>query len=113
MNDQAVVIRLFDLWDACEKEYKARYGDAINMEIVTLIFDRAHHEIISKEIEKRRQEVRAQQEKDYDEPPTEKQIQYARDLGCKNPESMTRKELSDWIDDHKGRERRGSYKWSR
>ena len=113
MDDTALVSRLFHLWSICEEEYQKRYEKAINVEVVKAIFERADHHIIAAQIQKERSGVRAQQEKQQDEPPTEKQIQYARDLGCENPENMTRKELSDWIDEHKSKGKRGSYKWSR
>jgi len=96
MDDQAVVIRLFDLWDACEKEYRARYDDAINMEILTLIFDRAHHEIISKEIEQRRQGVRVQQKKQQEKTGYERTC-----IVCGR--ELTEGEIT-WIDKHGGKD---------
>ena len=33
--------------------------------------------------------------------PSEKQMDFALSLGCENPGSMTKKELSVWIDKHK------------
>ena len=33
--------------------------------------------------------------------PSEKQIQYAKDLGCTNADTMNRITLSKWIDEHK------------
>ena len=33
--------------------------------------------------------------------PSQKQIDYAEDLGCKNADTMDSKTLSKWIDEHK------------
>lgn len=33
--------------------------------------------------------------------PSEKQIKYAKDLGCLNADTMDRKALSKWIDEHR------------
>ena len=97
-EDKEIVERLFNLWDICEKEYKERYGEAINMDVLTLLFDRAHHEIISREIEKRRQETHVQQE---DEPATEKQLAYIAKLGGDVLRNWTKREASKWIDEHR------------
>ncbi len=63
MDDEALVVRLFNLWDAVEKEYKRRYEDAVNIEVARVIFERADHHIIAAQIQKERSGVRATREK--------------------------------------------------
>jgi len=101
MDDEALASRLFDLWDACEKEYQRRYEKAINVDVVKAIFERADHHIISMEIQKQRQEVRVQQEKEDDEPATQKQLVYIAKLGGDIKRRWRKKEASEWIDQHK------------
>ena len=52
-------------------------------------------------IKESRQSVPYSEEEKKTEPPTPRQVQFAKDLGCDNPESMSKTELSEWIDKHK------------
>jgi len=45
--------------------------------------------------------ARPQQRQQEIQHPSEKQIQYAEDLGCTNADTMDRKTLSKWIDEHR------------
>ena len=96
MNDEALASRLFDLWDVCEEEYRRRYDTAVNVEIVKAIFERADHHIISKEIQKQRQEVRAQQKKQQEKTGTGRTC-----IVCGR--ELTEGETS-WIDKHGGKD---------
>jgi len=90
MSVQDLVAALADVWDMCEKEYVRRYGKAINVEIIGRWFERADHHIISDKIQADRQTKPK-------EPPTERQIEYARNLGIKNPEKYSKQELAEKI----------------
>ena len=89
-NIDDLVAALADLWDTCEKEYEKKYGKAINVEVVSRWFERADHHIISDKIQADRQTKPK-------EPPTERQIEYARNLGIKNPEKYSKQELAEKI----------------
>ena len=66
-----------------------------------MIFEQTCKRIISDLIGKQRQGVPAQQSSSSGEKPTDKQIAFAKKLGCNKPEGFSKKELSAWIEEHK------------
>jgi len=84
-----------------QAKWKARTNEDIDPVILASILDNVGREIRTAKIERSRQEGRDQKETPEEQRPTEKQIEFARSLGCVDPENFTRSELSDWIDKHK------------
>lgn len=101
MNLKAKAETYADLWYHIDNYLKAKYPDDDNDLKVNAIFDRLTHYEIHKEIGSERGSVPHEDKIDDSGPPSDRQIQYAKDLGCFNPEQMTKKEISKWIDEHK------------
>jgi len=82
-------------------KWKARMNEDIDPTILASILDNVGREIRTAKIEKSRQEGRDKKDIPEWQHPSPQQIELARKLGCVDPESFTKRELSDWIDKHK------------
>ncbi|MCK4820418.1 hypothetical protein KA005_31930, partial [bacterium] len=81
--------------------YEKKIGNQPTTEEANMIFEQTCKRIISDLIGKQRQGVPSQQSSSSEQKPSEKQIAWAKKLGCDNPEGFSRKELSEWLDEHK------------
>jgi hypothetical protein len=101
MDHKALAETYVDLYRYVCDGYEKKIGNQPTTEEANMIFEQTCKRIISDLIGKQRQGVPSQQKQSSDEKPTEKQIAFAARLGCHNPEGFGKKELSEWIDDHK------------
>ena len=67
----------------------------------SIIFEQTCKRIISDLIGKQRSGGGSTQSAPSSDKPTEKQIMFAEKLGCKDPGSYTKKDLSAWIEENK------------
>ena len=101
MDNKAVVEIYVDLYKHVCDNYEAKISNQPTTEEANIIFEQTCKRIISDLIGKQRQGVPAQQGTQSFDKPTEKQIKWATDLGCHQPDGFSRKELSAWIEENK------------
>lgn len=99
MNLTEIAEEAVSLWTCCESAYKNRYEKPPSDEVLLLLFDRAHHQLISKGIDEARQSVPSKQKEERAEPASDKQMQYIIDLGGDAHWTGTKKEASKYIED--------------
>lgn len=101
MDHKALVETYVDLYHHVCDSYEAKIGNQPTTEEANMIFEQTCKRIISDLIGKQRQGVPSQQKQSSDDKPTDKQIAFAKKLGCYEPEQMGKKELSAWIEENK------------
>lgn len=101
MDRQAIAEDAVDLWKEVALAYEKSYKREISVDVHISLFERAHTYIIHKNISEERSGVRPHSPQQEEDKPSEKQIKYAEDLGCKTADTMTRREISSWIEDNK------------
>ena len=101
MDRKAIAEDVVGLWDMIGDAWLKKHEGTCKTEAHISLFERAHAFIIHTEIGKQQDARYAKKEASYDEQPSDKQIKYARDLGCENPETMSRKQISEWIENNK------------
>ena len=101
MDHKALAETYVDLWRYIGGNFEAKEGHQEETSVVNMVFEQTCKRIISDLIGKQRQGVPPKEETRSEEKPTEKQIAYAEKLGCHFAETLTRRGLSKWIDEHK------------
>lgn len=101
MDQKAIVDFYTGLYIDIEDKFEKKTSAKPTTEVCNCIFDSICKRIISDLIGKQRQGVPPKEETRSEEKPTEKQIAYAEKLGCHFAETLTRRGLSKWIDEHK------------
>jgi hypothetical protein len=101
MDNKALAETYVDLYRYVCDGYEAKIGNQPTTEEANMIFEQTCKRIISDLIGKQRQGVPHKEETRSEEKPTAKQIAYAEKLGCSFAETLTRRGLSKWIDEHK------------
>lgn len=101
MDRTALAEDVVDLWDEIDKAWGNKHSIALPVSIHISLFERAHTYIIHLNIKAEHKEIRAHSPPPEEQKPSEKQIKFAQDLGCAEPEKMTRKQVSEWIEAHK------------
>lgn len=98
MDNAALAIETMDLYQACEEEYIKRFGDPANVEIVTAVFIRAHTFKIHKNISAERKDIRSDKETKQNEPASQAQLNFIRDLGGMVTDGMSKTEAHRLIE---------------
>ena len=101
MDEDKYIEQYVEFAIRAQAKWKARMNEDIDPVILASILDNVGREIRTAKIEKSRHEGRDKKEIPDELKPSEKQIKLAKDLGCLDPESFTKRELSEWIDKHK------------
>ena len=101
MDNKALAETYVGLYKHVCDNYEAQIGNQPTTAEASIIFEQTCKRIISDLIGKQRQGVPSQQKPSSDEKPTDKQIGFAKKLGCHNPEGFSKKELSAWIEENK------------
>ena len=101
MDHKALAETYVDLYRYVCDGYEKKIGNQPTTEEANMIFEQTCKRIISDLIGKQRQGVPSKQEQSSGQEPSEKQISFAKKLGCKNPEGYSRTALSAWIEEHK------------
>jgi len=101
MDHKALAETYVDLYHYVCDYYETKSTHQPTTEEANMIFEQTCKRIISDLIGKQRQGVPSQQKQSSDEKPTEKQIAFAKKLGCNKPEGFSKKELSAWIEENK------------
>lgn len=101
MDNQALAETYVTLYHYVADNYEAQTGTQSTTEVANMIFEQTCKRIISDLIGKQRSGVPSKQESTGDSKPSEKQVAFAKKLGCHNPEGFSKYELSQWIDDNK------------
>ena len=101
MDNKALAETMTDLYTDIESHYEKKTSGKPTAEQTNTIFDQCAKIIMTDMINKRPQGVPSQQSSAGGDKPTDKQIMFAEKLGCKDPGSFTKKDLSAWIEEHK------------
>ena len=101
MDNKALAETYVGLYRYIADNYETQTGVPPKTDVVNMIFEQTCKRIISDLIGKQRQGVPTQQSSSSGEKPTDKQIAFAKKLGCNKPEGFSKKELSAWIEEHK------------
>lgn len=101
MDHKALAETYVQLWIHIDNQFKTEGTREKKIDAVNMVFEQTCKRIISDLIGKQRQGVPPKQESSNEWKPTEKQIAWANKLGCDKPEGFSRKELSEWLDEHK------------
>ena len=101
MDNKALAETYVGLYKYICDNFETQEGSQPTTEAANMIFEQTCKRIISDLIGKQRQGVPSQQKQSGDDKPTDKQIMFAEKLGCKDPGSFTKKDLSAWIEEHK------------
>jgi len=101
MDNKALAETYVDLWRYIKDSFETKIGDAPPPDVTNMVFEQTCKRIISDRIGEQRQGVPSQQSEERAEKPTDKQIAFAKKLGCHNPEGFSKKELSAWIEENK------------
>ena len=97
MSVEAMVRVQVDLWELCSVALSKRLKAPIPIEAKMAVFNSVHTWQITHYIDKQRETQFQQRQERAEEPPSDKQISYAKDLGIVIPEGCTKKELSKLI----------------
>jgi len=97
---KAIAETTVELWDECDKAYTKKYQQTAKPAEIVPMFEQSCKIYMTNLIGEQRKGVPTSQETEEEEKPTDKQIQFARDLGCTNPASYNKATLSKWIEDH-------------
>jgi len=101
MNEQQLVEFYTGLYLKIGDEYEKKTSGKPTTQEQNMIFEQTCKRIISDLIGKQRSGVPSKQETNKPEKPTEKQMAFAKKLGCVDPGSFTKKTLSEWIEENK------------
>ena len=101
MDIKALAEEMTELYIYIDNHFEKKMSGKPTAEQTAVIFIECSKMIMTDTIGKQRQGVPSQQKQSSDEKPTEKQIAFANKLGCDKPEGFSKKELSEWIDEHK------------
>ena len=86
-----------DLWETCSVALSKRLKAPIPIEAKIAVFTAVHNWQMNEAINRQQNERYAKKQERAEEPPSDKQISYAKDLGIVIPEGCTKKELSKLI----------------
>ena len=101
MNEKQLVEFYTGLYLKIGSQYEKETSVKPTTQEQNMIFEQTCKRIISDLIGKQRSGVPSKQEQSSDEKPTEKQMAFAKKLGCVDPNDFTKKTLSAWIEEHK------------
>ena len=101
MDNKALAETYVELYISVCDSYEKRIGNQPTTEEANMIFEQTCKRIISDLIGKQRSGVPTQESFHSDEKPSEKQVKYAKDLGCTFADTLTRAQISKWIEEHK------------
>ena len=101
MNEKQLVEFYTGLYLKIGDEVEKKTSGRPTTQETNMIFEQTCKRIISDLIGKQRSGVPSKQEQSSDDKPTEKQMSFARKLGCVDPTDFTKKTLSEWIEEHK------------
>ena len=101
MDNKALAETYVGLYKHVCDNYEAQIGNQPTTAEASIIFEQTCKRIISDLIGKQRGGVPSQQKQSSDDKPTDKQVAFAKKLGCYKPEDFNKKELSAWIEEHK------------
>lgn len=101
MDNKALAETYVELYRYIADSYEKQTSTQPTTDVANMIFEQTCKRIISDLIGKQRSGVPPKQEKTEDQKPSEKQIAFAKKLGCHNPEGFSKYELSQWIDENK------------
>ena len=90
-----------EMWILVDAKLSARQQKDIDPLISARILSEAMKLYTTEPISESKEPVPGPAAKDASGVPSEKQMDFALSLGCESPGSMTKKELSAWIDKHK------------
>ena len=101
MDNKALAETYVGLYKYICDNFETQNGGQPTTEAANMIFEQTCKRIISDLIGKQRSGGGSTQTTQSDEKPTDKQIAFAKKLGCHNPEGFSKKELSAWIEENK------------
>jgi len=101
MDNKALAETYVGLYKYICDNFETQTSKQPTTEEANMIFEQTCKRIISDLIGKQRQGVPSQQSSSIDDKPTDKQMAFAKKLGCHKPETFSKKELSAWIEEHK------------
>jgi len=86
-----------DLFVLVKDKLAARIKSPCPVEVQIAVFTAVHNWQMNEAINRQQNERYAKKQERAEEPPSDKQISYAKDLGIEIPEKCTKKELSKLI----------------
>ena len=101
MDPKATAEMYVELYKYTADNYEKETGNQPTTEELNMIFEQTCKRIISDLIGKQRSSSGSTASTSSDDKPTDKQISFAKKLGCHKPEGFSKKELSAWIDNNK------------
>ena len=101
MDLSAIAETAVEMWCLVGAKLIGRRQENIEPEIKAQVFSEAMKLYMTQIINEKKYGAPDAPTEERAERPTEKQIQYAKDLGCDKPEDMTKQQLSKWIDEHR------------
>lgn len=99
MDEDKHIERQIELWIRCEQLLKPKMGQLPTFEMTTTIYEEVNKWLISDRIQEERRDSRTDKEKKEDEPATEKQLKFIKDLGGTIHDGMTKKEAHKVIEE--------------
>jgi len=97
MSVEAMVEVQADLFVLVKDKLAARIKSPCPVEVQIAVFTAVHNWQMNEAINRQQNERYAKKQERAEEPPSDKQISYAKDLGIEIPEKCTKKELSKLI----------------
>ena len=101
MDPSACAETAVEMWVVVDAKLSARQQKDIDPLISARILSESMKLYMTNIIKEERKASAAPGMQDYSGEPSQKQMDFALSLGCENPGSMTKKELSAWIEKHK------------
>lgn len=101
MDLAAIAETTVEMWCLIGAKLIGRRQESIDPECKAQVFSEAMKLYMTQLINETKYGKLQQEEAPTGERPSEKQISYAKDLGCTDPGSMSKQQLSKWIDEHR------------
>ena len=97
MSTMETAEQIVTIMECCSAAYQKRKDVKPSDEILVMLTDRCHRQLISDEIQKDRSRPKQHQQQTTERPASEKQLKYIEDLGGDPTEIHTAKQASDEI----------------
>ena len=97
MSDDALIEQQVELYCKVSEKLSAHLKAPIDYTIKVAVFEAVHNWQMNAAIDKQQNARYEKKQQQTEEPPSEKQIKYAEDLGIVIPAGCTKKQLSELI----------------
>ena len=97
MSTMETAEEIVTIMSCCSASYQKRYDEKPTDEILCMLTDRCHRQLISDQISKDKGKPKQQQQTTTERPASDKQLNYIKDLGGDHTEIHTAKQASDEI----------------